>query len=72
MQNRKLKILFAGGGTGGHLYPAVALCEEFIKQLGEENVEVLFVGSHYGIEKRIVPKLGYNFKALWIRGILSK
>jgi len=69
MINKKLKILFAGGGTGGHLYPAVALCEEFIKQQGEEHVEVLFIGSHYGIEKHIVPKLGYNFNALWIRGI---
>ena len=69
MKNKKLKILFAGGGTGGHLYPAIAICEEFIKQLGKENIEVLFIGSHYGIEKRIVPKLGYNFKAIWIRGI---
>lgn len=69
MQNKKLKILFAGGGTGGHLYPAIAICEEFKKQLGENNVEVLFIGSYYGIEKRIVPKAGYQFKALWIRGI---
>ncbi len=67
--NKKLKIVFAGGGTGGHLYPAVALCEEFINQLGKDNVEVLFIGSHYGIEKDIVPKLGYAYKALWIRGI---
>ncbi len=69
MKNRKVKILFAGGGTGGHLYPAVALCEEFINQLGKENVTVLFIGSHYGIEKRIVPKLGYPFQPIWIRGI---
>ena len=69
MQNKKLKILFAGGGTGGHLYPAVALCEEFIKQQGKKNIEILFIGSHYGIEKRIVPKLGYDFNPLWIRGI---
>ena len=69
MQNKKLKILFAGGGTGGHLYPAIAICEEFTKQLGKENLEILFIGSHYGIEKNIVPKLGYNFKAIWIRGI---
>ncbi len=69
MKNKKVKILFAGGGTGGHLYPAVALCEEFINQLGQENVEVLFIGSHYGIEKQIVPKLGYTFKPIWIRGI---
>ncbi|MFP4547163.1 MAG: undecaprenyldiphospho-muramoylpentapeptide beta-N-acetylglucosaminyltransferase [Fidelibacterota bacterium] len=69
MKNKKIKILFAGGGTGGHLYPAVALCEEFISQLGQENVEILFIGSHYGIEKQIVPKLGYAFKPIWIRGI---
>lgn len=69
MKKNKLKILFAGGGTGGHLYPAIALCEKFIMQLGQDNVEVLFIGSHYGIEKKIVPQSGYNFKALWIRGI---
>lgn len=69
MKNKKLKILFAGGGTGGHLYPAIALCEEFLKQLGEDNVQTLFIGSHYGIEKKIVPALGYDFKAIWIRGI---
>lgn len=69
MKSKQLKILFAGGGTGGHLYPAVALCEEFIRQLGQDNVEILFIGSHYGIEKTIVPKLGYAYKALWIRGI---
>ncbi len=67
MINKKIKILFSGGGTGGHLYPAIALCEEFKSQLGE-NMEELFIGSSYGIESRLVPKLGYNFGKIWIKG----
>ena len=54
------KVLFAGGGTGGHLFPAIAVAEQ-IKEL-KPDTEILFVGAKSKIEGKIVPKLGYKFK----------
>jgi len=65
---KKLKILFSGGVTGGHLYPAIALCEQFQAQLGPDQVTPLFVGTRRGIESRVLPRLGYPLKTIWIRG----
>ena len=64
------RFLFAGGGTGGHLYPAVAVANE-IKRMKPES-EILFVGTKSKIEGRIVPKLGYQFKPIWIKGFSRK
>lgn len=64
------RFLFAGGGTGGHLYPAVAVADE-IKRLKPES-EILFVGTKSKIEGRVVPKLGYGFKSIWIKGFSRK
>jgi len=50
----------AGGGTGGHLYPGIALAEAFIAQRPEG--EVLFVGTHQGLESTLLPKLDYTVK----------
>ena len=60
------RFLFAGGGTGGHLFPAVAVAER-IKALAPE-AEILFVGTKSKIEGRVVPQLGYKFKSIWIKG----
>jgi UDP-N-acetylglucosamine--N-acetylmuramyl-(pentapeptide) pyrophosphoryl-undecaprenol N-acetylglucosamine transferase len=66
-ENRNnLKFLFAGGGTGGHLFPAVAVAEK-IKMMSPSS-EILFVGTKSKIEGRVVPKLGFGFKAIWIKG----
>jgi UDP-N-acetylglucosamine--N-acetylmuramyl-(pentapeptide) pyrophosphoryl-undecaprenol N-acetylglucosamine transferase len=54
------KILIAGGGTGGHLYPGIAVAAEAKK----EGIEVLFVGTARGIETRVVPKEGFNLKLI--------
>jgi UDP-N-acetylglucosamine--N-acetylmuramyl-(pentapeptide) pyrophosphoryl-undecaprenol N-acetylglucosamine transferase len=54
------KILIAGGGTGGHLYPGIAVAAEAKK----EGIEVLFVGTARGIEKRVVPREGFNLKLI--------
>lgn len=51
------KILFAGGGTGGHLYSGIAIAEEVRKKY--PSAEVLFVGTPYGLEKEIVPACGF-------------
>ncbi len=71
MDNEKkyLRILFSGGATGGHLYPAIALCEQFQAQLGSDNVKLLFIGTRKGLENRVLPRLGYPLKTIWIKGI---
>lgn len=50
------RVVFAGGGTGGHLYPALALAEEFRRR--DPAAEVLFVGARRGIEARVLPERG--------------
>ncbi len=64
------RFLFAGGGTGGHLFPAVAVAEQ-IRNLVPE-AEILFVGTKSKIEGKIVPQLGYKFKSIWIKGFSRK
>lgn len=61
------RYLFAGGGTGGHLFPAVAVANE-IKNMKPDS-EILFVGTKRKIEARVVPSLGYKFKSIWISGV---
>jgi len=68
-ESRVLKVLITGGGTGGHLFPAIALAEELqARQAQIGNLEILFIGTRRGLEARIVPELGYNFRKIWIRG----
>lgn len=66
----KYRFLFAGGGTGGHLYPAVAVAEQ-IREMKPE-ADILFVGTKNKIEGKIVPKLGFKFKSIWIKGFSRK
>ncbi len=67
---RKYRFLFAGGGTGGHLFPAVAVAEKIKSKL--PNSDILFIGTKSKIEGRIVPQLGYKFKSIWIKGFSRK
>ncbi len=62
----KIRVVFAGGGTGGHLYPAIALAQEIEKQ---RPAEILFIGTSYGLENKVLPELPYKFKKIWIRGL---
>jgi UDP-N-acetylglucosamine--N-acetylmuramyl-(pentapeptide) pyrophosphoryl-undecaprenol N-acetylglucosamine transferase len=55
-QTQGPRILFAGGGTGGHLYPALALAEAF--QARDPGASVMFVGARRGIEARVLPERG--------------
>ncbi len=64
------RFLFAGGGTGGHLFPAVAVAEK-IRSMKPE-AEILFLGTRSKIEGRVVPKLGFQFKPIWIKGFARK
>ncbi len=63
----ELKILVAAGGTGGHLFPALAVIQE-LQNNKEFNTKVIFVGTKYRIESKIIPKLGYEFHSMPISG----
>jgi len=60
-------MLIAGGGTGGHLFPGMAVAEEFVSR--GPGHRVLFIGTARGLEARLVPEAGYEFAAIRSRGI---
>jgi len=62
-----MRILFAGGGTGGHLFPAIAIAEEISALDTDSQIE--FVGTRYGIEYRMKDRLGYPLSTIAIRGL---
>lgn len=62
-----MKIIFATGGTGGHLYPAIALAKYLESHY--DNVEVLFVGTTNRLESKVVPELGYAYKGVHVLGL---
>lgn len=64
-----MKLVIAGGGTGGHLFPGVALAGEFKKL--RSDVEVVFVGADGGLETKVVPALGYKLVTLPVRGVVG-
>lgn len=66
-----LKVIISGGGTGGHVFPAIAIADALKEQLGKE-VEFLFVGAQGKIEMEKVPKAGYPIESLWISGLHRK
>ena len=65
-----MKLVIAGGGTGGHLFPGIAVAEEFLAW-GKGN-EVLFIGTDKGIEARILPRLGFHLEFIAAAGIRGK
>ena len=62
------KIILSGGGTGGHIYPAVAVAEALKRRFGGD-VELLFVGAEGKMEMEKVPALGYRIVGLPIAGL---
>ncbi len=65
-----MKVIIAGGGTGGHLFPGLALAEEFKRR--DNAAEVVFVGTEHGIEARIIPREGYPIKFLRAEGFVGR
>ncbi|MEE2822039.1 MAG: undecaprenyldiphospho-muramoylpentapeptide beta-N-acetylglucosaminyltransferase [Acidobacteriota bacterium] len=61
------RVLFAGGGTGGHIFMAVALAQALKRR--DPKVEILFVGTRKGLENNILPTLGFSFKTIDIGGL---
>ena len=68
--SQNLKVLIAGGGTGGHIYTGIALAEELKSRIS--NCQSLFVGTRKGLERRIVPQEGYPIKYINVRGLKGK
>jgi UDP-N-acetylglucosamine--N-acetylmuramyl-(pentapeptide) pyrophosphoryl-undecaprenol N-acetylglucosamine transferase len=67
---QSINILISGGGTGGHIYPAIAIANELKLRYPEANF--LFVGAKNKMEMEKVPQAGYAIKGLWISGIQRK
>ncbi len=68
MATNKLRVIISGGGTGGHIYPAIAVAQTLQKKLHNE-VEFLFVGASDRMEMEKVPKAGFAIVGLWISGL---
>lgn len=66
----KPRIIISGGGTGGHIFPALAIADEFKAQLPKASI--LFVGACNRMEMQRVPKAGYTIKGFWIAGFDRK
>ena len=64
---QSIKILLSGGGTGGHIYPAVSIANEL--KLRHPNASFLFVGAKDRMEMEKIPQSGYEVEGLWITGI---
>ena len=66
----RYRFILSGGGTGGHIYPAVAIANELKRRY--PDAEFLFVGAKDKMEMEKVPQAGYEIKGLWISGIQRK
>ncbi len=64
------RIVVAGGGTGGHLFPGIAVVEELRRR--NPDVKVLFVGTERGIEARVLPKLGEELRLMDVKPLLGR
>ena len=70
IENRAYKIILSGGGTGGHIYPAIAIANELKSRF--PDAEFLFVGALDRMEMEKVPQAGYRIEGLWISGVQRK
>lgn len=66
----RTRVLFSGGGTGGHIYPATAVAQEFLSR--HQDSEILFVGSRRGMENTLVPRAGFELRTLTLTALPRK
>ena len=64
------RVVIAGGGTGGHLYPGIALAKALMRH--DMDIKVSFVGTKRGIESRVLPREGFELKTILSAGLLGK
>lgn len=65
-----MRMLLAGGGTGGHLFPALAIAEQLLRQ--DTSAEVCFVGTARGLEAQLLPKLGFSLELIDMVGLVGR
>ncbi len=66
----KKSFIFAGGGTGGHLYPAIAIGQRLLEL--EPEAQIHFIGTDKGLENRVIPEMGYPLHKIAVRGFSRK
>tara|TARA_B100000749_G_scaffold173023_1_gene133458 strand:+ start:92 stop:1240 length:1149 start_codon:yes stop_codon:yes gene_type:complete len=64
------RVVIAGGGTGGHLFPGIALAKALKRQ--DMNIEISFVGTQKGLEAKVLPREGFELKTILSAGLLGK
>ncbi|WP_324824652.1 undecaprenyldiphospho-muramoylpentapeptide beta-N-acetylglucosaminyltransferase [Sinanaerobacter sp. ZZT-01] len=65
-----MRVIMTGGGTGGHIYPAIAIADKIKRR--NPTAEIIFVGTRRGMEKEIVPKSGYEIRFITVSGFHRK
>ncbi len=65
-----MKIIISGGGTGGHIYPALAIAEELRKM--SQETDIIYVGTEGSLEQELSEKAGYDFRAIRVKGMPRK
>ena len=65
-----MRVILAGGGTGGHLFPGLAVAREF--QRRDSMAEILFVGTEQGIEFKVLPREGFKLETLPVKGLKGR
>ena len=65
-----MKIIISGGGTGGHIYPAIAIADALKRR--DPLIDILFVGARGRMEMEKVPQAGYRIEGIWISGLQRK
>ena len=65
-----MRIVIAGGGTGGHLFPGIAIAEEFLKR--DDGTQIIFIGTKRGIESRLLGQMGYELREIDIEGVKGR
>ncbi|HXV82325.1 MAG TPA: undecaprenyldiphospho-muramoylpentapeptide beta-N-acetylglucosaminyltransferase [Candidatus Binatia bacterium] len=65
-----MRVILAGGGTGGHLFPGLAVARELKRR--DSMTEILFVGTEQGIEARVLPREGFRLKTIPVRGLKGR
>lgn len=65
-----MKVIIAGGGTGGHIFPGIAIAEEIKRR--DTQAGITFIGTERGIEASLIPREGYPLKYLSVEGIVGK